>query len=197
MTGLEQIIKTISAQAESSGESILSEAESRAKSILADAESEALRQSSQIIKRAEDESAELIKRAESGARREYAKRLLAERVALVEEVFQRALDMLCALPDGEYSEALFTMALRCAEPGAGQMLVSERDIKRLPADFEARLNASLAEKGASLSVKAHDSVTGGGFVLVYGDIEHNCTFPALLEANRDELCDLTRVRLFE
>jgi len=197
MTGLEQIIKTIRAQAENSRDGILSKAQSRAKAVIADAEAEALRQSSQIIERAEVEAAELIKRAESGARREYAKHLLAERVALVDEVLQKALDTLCSLPDAEYSKALCALALRHAEPGAGQMLVSARDIKRLPADFEAKLNASLAERGASLAVKAHDGITGGGFVLVYGDIEHNCTFPALLEAHRDELCDLTRGMLFE
>jgi len=196
MTGLTQIIETIRAEAEKSRDSILLEAENRAKAVLADAEADALRRASEIVSRAETEAAEIMKKAESGARLEYGKRLLKERVALVDEVLQKALERLRALPDTAYSDALKAMALRYAEPGAGQMLVSAQDIKRLPADFEKALNRALAPKSASLTVNGRDGVTGGGFVLVYGDIEHNCTFPALLEAYRDELSDLVRGRLF-
>lgn len=197
MTGLTQIIETIRAEAENSRANILSEADKRAKAVLAEAEAEALRRSAALLKRAEAESGALMRKAESGARLEYGKRLLRERVALIDETLCKALERLCTLPDEAYFEALEAMALRYAQPKAGQMLVSAQDMKRLPADFEARLNRALAERDASLTVKARDGISGGGFVLVYGYIEQNCTFPALLEAYRDELSDLVRGRLFD
>ena len=36
----------------------------------------------------------------------------------------------------------------------------------------------------------------GGFVLVYGGIEENCTFKAMLEASREELHDMVNGKLF-
>ena len=64
-----------------------------------------------------------------------------------------------------------------------------------PAKLE-RLNAIAQEKGGALTLAPAGRVVGGGFILVYGGIEENCTFPALFEARKEELQDLVHKQLF-
>lgn len=196
MTGLEQIIETILADTKLTCEGLVADAKIKAEEIMAAAKTKADRKAEDIVSLARAEAGELIKRTESSVRLDYGKRLLSERVALIDEVLTKALERLYALSDREYLKVLETMALQYAQPEAGVMLLSPKDMGRLDKDFEARLNAGLAKKGALLSVAARDGLSGGGFVLVYGHVEHNCTFPALLAASRDELKDLVYSKLF-
>ncbi|MEE0784775.1 MAG: hypothetical protein U0M10_02385, partial [Oscillospiraceae bacterium] len=70
------------------------------------------------------------------------------------------------------------------------------DLDRMPENFAARLNAIAQEKGGALTLAPAGRVVGGGFILVYGGIEENCTFPALFEARKEELQDLVHKQLF-
>lgn len=47
----------------------------------------------------------------------------------------------------------------------------------------------MEEKGAALKISRQTRKIDGGFVLVYGGIEENCSFEALFDAKHDELQD--------
>ena len=69
------------------------------------------------------------------------------------------------------------------------------DIGRLPDDFEMSINSEIYEKGA-----VHICVTPAdidkGFILVYGDVEINCTLKAVFDENMDRLKDMLSTALF-
>ena len=67
------------------------------------------------------------------------------------------------------------------------MRLSAKDLQRLPADFEAKVNAAL--KDGTIEVSKEAANVNDGFVLSYGDVEVNCTFGALLSEQRDTIKD--------
>lgn len=80
-----------------------------------------------------------------------ANRLLRERRRILDETLKKTVGYLQGLPDAAYFEALLPLAARSAQAGEGLLLFGAGDLKRLPADFEARLNRSL-ETGKKLTV---------------------------------------------
>ena len=61
----------------------------------------------------------------------------------------------------------------------------------------AQVAQALAGKpGASLTLDEAPRDIDGGFVLIYGDIEENCSFEALFDAQKDRLQDEVRALLF-
>ena len=75
-------------------------------------------------------------------------------------------------------------------------VLGEADRKRMPADFPKKLE-NVLPKGASLTVSDTPSPSvEGGFLLIYGGIEENCTFRALFDAKREALQDIANQILF-
>lgn len=60
---------------------------------------------------------------------------------------------------------------------------SQRDLDRVPSGFADRINAALTDGSVKLSGQSAD--IDNGFILVYGDIEINCTFRALINEQKD------------
>ena len=95
------------------------------------------------------------------------------------------------LENDEYFEALYKLALSI-KGGEGVVYLNERDLKRLPSDFEEKLNK--AGLKVSLSREAVD--IDGGFILKNGNIEENMSFSAIISSRRAELEDLINQELF-
>ncbi|MBR1731928.1 MAG: V-type ATP synthase subunit E [Ruminococcus sp.] len=95
------------------------------------------------------------------------------------------------LNDNDYFNALYKLAatLKGME---GVIYLNDKDLKRVPSDFESQLkNVGL---NASLSGESID--IDGGFVLKNGDIEENMSFSAIISARRGEIEDLINRELF-
>ena len=58
------------------------------------------------------------------------------------------------------------------------------------------IQKTAAGKGGALSLSRDAKEMSGGFILVYGGIEENCTIRALFDAERDELSDKVHGLLF-
>jgi len=68
------------------------------------------------------------------------------------------------------------------------MLLSQKDLDRLPAGFANRLgDITIAPQPVNIS---------DGFILVYGDVEQNCTFDALVSARLDDIKDALNAYIF-
>ncbi len=194
-TGAEEILARILDNARQAGEKLLAEAKKKADQILADAavQADETRRKTADAYAVKAEAA--LHAARSAAELETRNRLLKERRSILDETLEKTVLHLQALPDAAYFEALLPLAAHSAQPGDGVLLLNDKDLRRLPADFERRLNEAL-EQGKRLTVSQQTAAIDGGFLLQYQDIEMNCSFSALLDARREELEDLVNRILF-
>ncbi len=195
MAGLDAILKKIADNSKWQCDIIISNAKRDTDAVINEARKQGEEAAAAIIEQAQAQADASIQRANSSARAYKSRALLATKVAIISEVQSQAIKHLKSLPDTEYSDVIKKLAIRFAPPGDGELCLSPADASRLPAGFEDDLNTELKQKGASLQLKTRDQ-NSGGFILVYGDIELNCTFEALLEDKRDQLKDSINRELF-
>lgn len=189
MTGLEKIINKIMDESNANCESIIAKANADAKAILDQAKKQGKKAEEEIIAKANAEAENIAMKAQSGAQLKYSKDLLAAKIDIINSTLGKAKESLKAMPEKEYFDAVTKLAVQSVKSGEGAMLLSDADLKRMPSGFEADVNKALSSKGAKLTVSKKPADIESGFILVYGDVEINCTFDALLEAYRDELKD--------
>lgn len=191
MTGLEKIIGKIEQNSAQRCEEIILKANGVAEDILLRAEDEATAIETQGQEKAMRDAEEFIKMAESGALQKAGQIILAARIEAVDDTISAVTHALKSLPSEAYFKVLLALVMKNACPGLGEMRLSEKDIKRLPPHFEAELNKALQARGSTVNINDKPAAIFDGFILVYGDIEINCTFDALIEASRDELKEIS------
>lgn len=195
MTGLEKIIGQIQGEAQAAADNVMKAAQAQAADIAAAAAAEAEAECKRIAERAERDKADALRRAESAADLQKRRALLTTKQAVIGEAIDKAHAKLLALPAEEYFAAIVKLAVGHAQPGAGVLHLNAADLARLPADFEKALNAALPE-GRTLTLSDQPMAMDGGFVLVYGGIEENCSFNALFASQREALQDSVQKILF-
>ncbi len=194
MTGLEAILAQIEKDAQSQAEALLSVAKKDAQDTLEEAQKEAEQQSKAVLDNAQVQANAIRERAESAALLEKRDQLLRCKQQLIRE----ALDQVCTsmenAPVEEYFSILLELAVRSAQPGEGVLYLNAKDLKRLPANFQQELDKETPQGKITVSSTPRDLESG--FVLVYGPIEMDCTFPALFRAAYDQLRDAVGTILF-
>ena len=98
--------------------------------------------------------------------------------------------VLFALDDKAYFALLGKMVEKYAPEKSGKLLLSAKDLARMPADFAE------AAKKRGLTVSDETRAIDGGFVLDYDGIEENCSFEALFYASQEALQDKVQEFLF-
>ena len=66
----------------------------------------------------------------------------------------------------------------------------------MPEGFTGRIKTIAAAKGGTLTLSKEAREMDGGFVLIYGGIEENCTIKAVFRAKKEELSDRINRLLF-
>lgn len=188
MAGLEKIIERIASDSAAKCDGIIFDAQNEAQKIKDAAAQQSSDNQAAIVEAANKEAKAIVDMAESGAELEGKKQLLATRVEVINKAIDVASKKLGNMPDDEYFAALYALAKKYAQSGEGTMLLSKKDLGRLPKDFDKKINEGLS-KGAKISVAKDPSNISDGFILVYGDVEINCTFDALIEDARDDIKD--------
>ena len=196
MTGLEKIISEIMHESEKEAKEILEAAHAEAKRISESAK----RQNEAAVQEINNASAKNINDLATGLepaldiqRRRMA---LAKKQGIIRETLQKAKSAVYERPDTEYFELLIKLAVKSAQNGEGIALINQGDMRRLPSDFEAKLNSRLPE-GSSLKMCDDTLSIEGGLVLQYGDIVENCSIEAIFSARADEFSDIVRRVLFD
>lgn len=196
MTGLEKIIEDIRKESADAVGVVMKEADRKVSAIMSTAQGEAEKAREKVRRAADQRISDSLKRTESAAELSERKQLLAAKQELISGVIEKALAEASAMPDGAYFKTVEAMACLAAHAGeSGEICFSEKDLKRLPAGFEAGLNAALTN-GARLAVSKTAVSIGSGFLLKYGGIEENCTFESVFAAKKEELQDKVRGILF-
>lgn len=196
MSGLNKLVEQINTAASKAAEAKLTEVRRQAESIIREAEENAKRESDIILQEANQKAADIIERAKSSADLQKRKAILSAKQQIIEEAIQKTKDTLKSLSDEEYFDLILKMVSKYAQPKTGQIIFSLRDLGRIPADFEQQINQAIKPRGGSLTISSENRAIDGGFVLVYGDIEENCTFTAVLRSKYDILQDKVHKYLF-
>lgn len=186
MTGLDKIINRINEDSKNSVESIENSARLEAEKIISEAETEAENKASAILDAARVSAHLISERAASSADIEVNRRVLAKKQEVISGVIESAREKLKNLDDDKYFEIIEDLLEKHKTGDGGKLILSAKDKARLPKGFDL--------KGLSLSET--DGEFDGGFVLVYGNIEINCTFDALFEGAYDELSDTVNKIMF-
>ncbi|MBE6741897.1 MAG: hypothetical protein E7570_06280 [Ruminococcaceae bacterium] len=193
MTGLEKILSQIEYESNDRCRAVIEEADKKAQKIIAEAEAKA----QSILEENEKQCAEKAEKANqtaiSSAELAKSKILLKSKLDIIDDVLEKSLDSIKSLDDKEYFELIEALVLSNAKEGNGILRLSQKDLNRLPKSFVDSLNKSLGGKSVALGDAAD---IDGGFILVYGDIDINCSFDAIAASKRDELRDSLNALLF-
>ena len=197
MAGLDKIIGQIRQESEDIAARTIGEARAEADEIVKEARESAQAECDRIEKRSEHAVKDALERGQSAADLQKRRGILALKQRLVQEVLEQALKNMKNMEAESYFETLVRLASKAAMRGEeGTIYFSEKDLKRLPADMEDRLNRELKEKKATLKISQEARDIDGGFILSYGGIEENCSFDALFEAAGEQLQDVVQKILF-
>jgi V/A-type H+-transporting ATPase subunit E len=179
-------------------EKILSQAREEAGRITAAANETARKENQRLEKELGDYQRDTSKLAEAAgqdklsrmlaaARMQNAKKLLAAKDQILDELFARVKQRIEQLPDNEYLELMKRLLVKCVQSGHEEVIIGKNET-RIDQAFISKLNAELlwqAKGGLRLSSMRED--IGGGFILSAGKVRINCSTDVLTGQLRDTL----------
>ena len=196
MSGLENMKRQILDEANHAAEEKISEAKVKAEEILKEARKQMEAQGALLMKKSEEDTMDYTQRIASSCEMQKNQALLQAKQEVIQEVLEKAYQQILHLEPESYFEMLQKMLELYVLPQDGILYFSEEDLKRMPQEFENVIEQTAQEKGGHLVVSKEPRDMDGGFVLVYGGIEENCTIKAMFHTKRDELSDLVQKVLF-
>lgn len=196
MSGLDNMKRQILDEANHSAETKIADAKAQADKILEEAKAEADTQAAKISGKSQEEIKNYAERIVSSCEMHRKQALLRAKQEVIAEVLDRAYERIISLDSAAYFELIKKMLQKYAQPEEGVVCFSAADLKRLPDGFETDIQNAASANGGALKLSSETKEMEGGFILVYGGIEENCTIKALFDAKRDELSDQVHGLLF-
>lgn len=196
MSGLDKMKARILEEAESSARDILDRAGEEADRILREAGTAADAAAAEIAAGAVRDSLERKRRAGAAADMQRKQAVLAAKQEMIREVLREAYEEILGLEAERYFGLMEKLLREYVLPEEGEICFNSRDLERMPEGFSGRIRTIAAEAGGSLTLSETPLDTDGGFLLVYGGIEENCTLKAVFSSRREELSDQVNRMLF-
>lgn len=194
MTGLEKILSTIEQDSNDRCREITEQAQKQAQEII-DAASAKAQEDIEDAKASVDKKvAEHDGAIEASVSMTKNRIILEGKLDIISSTLERALEVIKALPKKEYFEILKGLILKNVRKGEGVLRLSKEDTEKLPSNFIDSINNAL-KRGYKISLGQSADIDSG-FILVYGDIDINCSFDAVASAKREELRDTLNEMLF-
>ena len=178
MNSISNITNKIIADAEAEAKQIREEAEKASSDILSDYMRKAEEESAAIIADAEKEAESVMSTAMARIDMDKRMEMLACRRKLIDDVFKKAFKGIESLPEDEYIAFLRNM-LAAADCQDGEIILNDRDQVLYEKIVEGlRPGITLSEKKGAQK---------GGFIIVSGETEINCTFEVVFKAAEEDL----------
>lgn len=197
MEGLEQMSREITGRAKREAQEILAHAQQEAQALVETAKRENEERLRSERARLEREAAEASERAASARALAGKRELLRVKQEIISELIGKAARRLGSQEPGAYFETLLRLLPGAVHPKeTGEMVLSAADLARMPEDFAERVSQLAREKGGSVTVQREAGPAMHGFLLVYGGVEENCTFEALVQDRQNQLQDLVNELLW-
>ncbi len=190
MTGLENIIKQIEADSRSRVDEIKAKADAAVKEIIDNANAEAEEISKSYAKLADSKSKNVLERAKAADESDAKRAVLKKKQELIKTMIDAARDDIKNGDAAEYFEFLESILKKTTKGIGGKIILSEKDMKEMTPSFEAVLKEkNLTAESGSLGHRC-------GCVVVYGNIEINCTVDAVFDAQAEVVSDSLNAFLF-
>lgn len=196
MRGIEKIAAQIIGEAEEKKAAIYEEIQHKIDELNAKTDEEIKAELERINDDTLREEGTLEELAGLAAQQKRRQAALSAKQEVIGEIINEAYERLLNLEDDKYFAVIKKMLEDNVLSEKGEIIFSARDRQRMPKDFEDVIKNVAFEKGGELVMSDEIRSIDGGFVLVYGGIEENCTFKAMLEASREELHDMVNGKLF-
>jgi len=131
------------------------------------------------------------------ARMNIAKRLLAEKRKILDDIFEKARKELKTLPDEQYKKLFTKLVLATVETGNEEVVVDKGE-SHIDHEFVRNINRQLGPgfKGNLRLAEVKKNI-GGGFILKRGKITNNVSFDVMLDRARGDLEIELAKQLFE
>ncbi len=194
MTGLEKILSAIEQDSNDRCREITEQADRQAQEIInaatVKAQKDVENAKASVDKRVADSDAAI----EAAVSMTKNRMVLEGKLEIISSTLDRALEVIKALPKKEYFEILKGLILKNVRKGEGVLRLSKEDTEKIPSNFIDSINNAL-KRGYKISLGKSADIDSG-FILVYGDIDINCSFDAIASAKKDELRDTLNEMLF-
>ena len=185
MKGTEKIIAHIQADADAQAAEILARADARCAEIRETYEQKAKEAYAETIRAGVKENQDRLDSMERLANMEGRKAILALKQDMVARSFDRAVEMLVALPEAQYVALLSKLAVGASVSGDEEIVLNARDKKAVGDKLIKAANAKLG--GGHLSLAGDTGSFRGGLILRRGNIEVNCTAELLVDLCREDM----------
>ena len=194
MSGLDNILTQIINDAQTAASTRVSRAEKEAQAILVRKQEEAAQEVSELLA-AEKAALDLLAaKSRSSAESESKKRLLEERVALIDEVLAIARTRAMSLSPSENEQMIerFVRSPASELTADCQLILHARDLSSISDDFSKRI----ARISVGIRISDRPGDFEAGCILRCGPIEYNGTVDAIIYEHLDEIRDLINRHLF-
>ena len=189
MTGLESITEQIINEAEVKAKKVLAQAQIEADEIIAQAEKDGKEQASNIAEKSDAICKDIIARAESASSLQIRKEVLKSKQEIITAMLKNAKKALLSMSDSEYCQLIVKLINKYSTEEKGEIAFNSNDVQRVKTienEF-AKHNLTLSKRNVNID---------GGFILIYGDIEENCSITALFDGADEKLQDEVHSLLF-
>ena len=177
---------------------ILAEANAEAEKIVHDAKAKAAEQTSQLENKMTDFDSETGRLAEAAAddklqrmlanaRMANAKQTLAAKVAILDDVFEKAKAAVNELPDDQYLSLMTALIKQAVETGDEEVVIGKNE-SRINERFITQMNRQLNSgfKG-NLRLSSRRADITGGFILSRGKVQINASTDVMIDALRERM----------
>jgi len=171
---------------------IVGEAERKKAAILENAEKQAALETEEIRKETDEKIRSMKNVALSNASLVSRNTVLKAKRAEIDKTIDELKNYISSLADEEYFALIYRLASK-NKVDSGSILLNDRDLKRLPSDFEEKM----AQSGVRASVCPEPADISSGFILKDGEIEFDCSVDAVIEDNRNEIEDFINESIFK
>ncbi|WP_294750991.1 H(+)-transporting ATPase [uncultured Ruminococcus sp.] len=196
MSGLDEILNLIDAQQKQTEDSLIKAAVSKANAIKAEGDKKAQKAYEDFMNRSTAQAEKDFENSCNSADAAMKRRILACKVELIDQAVEKTVSKLRSLSDKEYFELMTKLAERHIRADKGVISFGGKDLSRLPADYESKLNELAKKKGGEITVSKEAADIEDGFILTYGLISENCSFCSIIESEKEAVRDTAARVLF-
>jgi len=199
MNGLGKITERIHSDTQNQINAILAESEKEGGEISVKYDGIQKEEYWKIVNQSAKDAAARVDRIASAADMDTKKQTLALKQEMVALAFDRAIEMLAALPEEEYIELLAGFAEKGAQTGTEQLIFSPSDRSRCGKRVCIRANRLLTDAGrkGDLTMSEQTRPISGGLIVTDGRIDANYSLETLVGSYKDRLGSQVSKILFD
>lgn len=184
----EQVVQKILAEANAEAEKIISDAKAKVaeKGAHLDAEIAEFDMKSEGF--AKEAAEDKFQRVLANARMTNAKQVLTAKVAILDEVFDKAKTTINQLPDDQYLLLMTTLLKKAIETGDEEVIIGKNET-RIDDKFISQFNKQLSSGGtkSNLRLSAERAGIAGGFILSRGKVQVNASTDVMMDTLRESM----------